>query len=108
MRAPEREQNDQQTLSHPFLLEEIRLGIMCATRGPGAEADVSILCAGEEAASEEERERMDDGLEVLGRAKVSMVGLRRTTLFRRPVHLFFGLAPLFMLGNEKNLRGSMS
>jgi len=81
---------------------------MCATRGSGAEADVSILCAGEEAASEEERERMDDGLEAPERAKASLVELRRMALFRRPVHLFFGLAPLFMLGNEKNLRGSTS
>jgi len=61
---------------------------------------VSILCAGEKAASEEERERMEDGLEALERPKVSMVE-RRTALFRRPAQTFFVLVPLFMLGKRK-------
>jgi len=41
---------------------------------------------------------MDEGLEEPERPKASMVELRRTALFRRPVHLFFGPA-LFMSGN---------
>jgi len=81
---------------------------VCATRGSGAEADVSILCAGEKAASEEERERMDDGLEVPERLKVSTVELRLTAPVKRPVHLVFGLAPLVMLRREKDLRDSTS
>jgi len=78
---------------------------MCTARVSGPEDDVSIFCVGGEPASKEERERMDDGLETLERPKVSMVELRRTALFRRPAHLGFGLAPLFMLGNNENLCG---
>lgn len=78
-----------------------------AAGGDNTAGVVSTFCLVTEALSKDSRSLMEagredgreDGREELERPKDSMVELLRTALFKRPVHLGFGL-PLLMINQE--------